>query len=115
MTERSLFRIYRDTRFSKDKTPYKTHAAAVVEGTGSAGSLYVQLGAEGLYVGGGSWHTASDQVQLVIAHILEGQLVRRAAVEGAEVGDRAHVDLARADGHIAEPHVVKHPLPQRRD
>ena len=26
---RSMFRIYRDTRFSKNKTPYKTHAAAV--------------------------------------------------------------------------------------
>src|SRR4051812_46691602 len=24
----SMFRIYRDTRFSKDKTPYKTHASA---------------------------------------------------------------------------------------
>ena len=28
----SLFRIYRDIRFSKDKTPYKTNAAASVEG-----------------------------------------------------------------------------------
>jgi uncharacterized protein (TIGR02453 family) len=26
-TNRSVFRIYRDTRFSKDKTPYKTHLA----------------------------------------------------------------------------------------
>ncbi len=49
-----VFRPYRDVRFSKDKTPYKTHAAAVVEGDGS---LYVQLGADGLYVGGGYWHT----------------------------------------------------------
>ena len=55
-----VFRPYRDVRFSKDKTPYKTHAAAVVEGDGS---LYVQLGADGLYVGGGYWHTAGDQVQ----------------------------------------------------
>ena len=55
-----IFRPYRDVRFSKDKTPYKTHAAAVVEGSGT---LYVQLGADGLYVGGGFWHTASDQVQ----------------------------------------------------
>ena len=55
-----VFRPYRDVRFSKDKTPYKTHAAAVVE---SDGSLYLQLGADGLYVGGGYWHTATDQVQ----------------------------------------------------
>jgi uncharacterized protein (TIGR02453 family) len=61
-----VFRPYRDVRFSKDKTPYKTHAAAVVEGDGS---LYVQLGADGLYVGGGFWHTESDQVQRLRAAV----------------------------------------------
>ena len=63
-----VFRPYRDVRFSKDKTPYKTHAAAVVEGDGS---LYVQLGADGLYVGGGFWHTATDQVQRLRAAVAD--------------------------------------------
>ncbi len=58
-----VFRPYRDVRFSKDKTPYKTHAAAVVEDGGAgSGSLYVQLGADGVFVGGGFWHTERDQV-----------------------------------------------------
>jgi uncharacterized protein (TIGR02453 family) len=61
-----VFRPYRDVRFSKDKTPYKTHAAAVVE---ADGSLYLQLGADGLFVGGGSWHTESDQVQRLRAAV----------------------------------------------
>ena len=61
-----LFRPYRDVRFSKDKTPYKTHAAAVVE---QDGSLYLQLGADGLFVGGGYWHTESDQVQRLRAAV----------------------------------------------
>ena len=61
-----VFRPYRDVRFSKDKTPYKTHAAAVVE---QDGSLYVQLGADGLFVGGGYWHTESDQVQRLRAAV----------------------------------------------
>jgi len=61
-----VFRPYRDVRFSKDKTPYKTHAAAVVEGDGS---LYLQLGADGLFVGGGYWHTSSDQVQRLRAAV----------------------------------------------
>jgi uncharacterized protein (TIGR02453 family) len=61
-----VFRPYRDVRFSNDKTPYKTHAAAVVEGDGS---LYVQLGADGLFVGGGFWHTESDQVQRLRAAV----------------------------------------------
>jgi uncharacterized protein (TIGR02453 family) len=47
-----LFRPHRDTRFSKDKTPYKTGQAALVgEGTGIG--YYVSLDARGLSVGGG--------------------------------------------------------------
>ena len=33
----SLFRIYRDTRFSSDKTPYKTHVAASFPWRASSG------------------------------------------------------------------------------
>jgi len=57
-----VFRPYRDTRFSKDKTPYKTAAAAVTEGPGGA-SYYVQVSAEGLYAGSGYYHLQSDQLQ----------------------------------------------------
>jgi uncharacterized protein (TIGR02453 family) len=56
-----LFRPYRDVRFSKDKTPYKEHAGAVVHV--GAGGLYVQLGADGLYVAGGYWRTQTDQAE----------------------------------------------------
>jgi len=56
-----VFRPHRDTRFSKDKTPYKTAAAAVTEGPGGA-SFYVQISAEGLYVGSGYYHLQSDQL-----------------------------------------------------
>ena len=45
-----VFRPNRDTRFSKDKTPYKTAAAAVTESQGGA-AYYVQISAEGLYAG----------------------------------------------------------------
>ena len=57
-----VFRPNRDTRFSKDKTPYKTAAAAVTEGEGGA-AYYVQISAEGLYVGSGYYMLASDQLQ----------------------------------------------------
>ena len=57
-----FFRPYRDVRFAKDKTPYKEHAAAVVIDD-REGALYVQLSADGLYVGGGYWHTQTDQAQ----------------------------------------------------
>lgn len=52
--KRSVFRINRDTRFSKDKSPYKTSAAAVWYRQGSgkdgAGVLYFHLGARGCFV-----------------------------------------------------------------
>jgi uncharacterized protein (TIGR02453 family) len=57
-----VFRPNRDTRFSKDKTPYKTAAAAVTESEDGA-AYYVQISAEGLYVGSGYYHLQSDQLQ----------------------------------------------------
>lgn len=53
----SVFRPYRDVRFSRDKSPYKTAAAA------SVGALYLQLSAAGLMVAGGYYDTAPDQVE----------------------------------------------------
>jgi uncharacterized protein (TIGR02453 family) len=59
--EAKVFRPNRDTRFSTDKAPYKTNAAAVVnEGGGSA--LYVSVSAEGLHVGGGAYGLERDQL-----------------------------------------------------
>ncbi|HTY71528.1 MAG TPA: DUF2461 domain-containing protein [Actinomycetes bacterium] len=52
-----MFRPYRDTRFSADKSPYKTTIAAELERGG-----YVQFSAAGLGVGAGSYHLAPDQL-----------------------------------------------------
>jgi uncharacterized protein (TIGR02453 family) len=57
-----VFRPYRDTRFSKDKSPYKTAAAAVTESQGGA-AYYVMVNAEGLYAGSGYYHLAPDQLE----------------------------------------------------
>lgn len=51
-----LFRPYRDTRFSRDKSPYKTAIAATI------GAGYVQFSAEGLFAGGGMYHMMPDQL-----------------------------------------------------
>ena len=50
-----IFRPYRDVRFSADKTPYKTHIGALLDGGG-----YIQLGADGLAAGCGVWHLDGD-------------------------------------------------------
>jgi uncharacterized protein (TIGR02453 family) len=52
-----LFRPYRDVRFSKDKSPYKTSIAATV---GPAG--YVSLSAAGLGAGSGMYHMEPEQL-----------------------------------------------------
>jgi len=62
---RSPFRIYRDVRFSKDKSPYKTSASAAFRWSESGPELSHQEGDPGGYfhlepgeafVGGGMWH-----------------------------------------------------------
>jgi uncharacterized protein (TIGR02453 family) len=52
-----LFRPYRDTRFSHDKSPYKTAIAA------SIGEGYVQLSADGLLCGAGTYTMSGDQLE----------------------------------------------------
>ncbi|MBI4458606.1 MAG: DUF2461 domain-containing protein, partial [Acidobacteria bacterium] len=53
----SLYRIYRDTRFSRDKSPYKTQAAAVFPVRGlpknSGPGLYFHISPEEVLIGGG--------------------------------------------------------------
>ena len=56
--EGHVFRPYRDVRFSKDKSPYKTAIGATVGGTG-----YVQLNAAAWPPARGMWEMASDQLE----------------------------------------------------
>ncbi|HYV66184.1 MAG TPA: DUF2461 domain-containing protein [Myxococcales bacterium] len=61
------FRIYRDVRFSKDKSPFKTHVAAMIglrggEEEGAPAALYVHLGLQD-FAGAGHWHLPSDKLE----------------------------------------------------
>ncbi|MFC4007943.1 DUF2461 domain-containing protein [Nonomuraea purpurea] len=56
-----LFRPYRDVRFAKDKSPYKTHQGAFVDRMPGIG-LYVEISSEGVFAAGGCYTRASDQV-----------------------------------------------------
>ncbi|HWH92328.1 MAG TPA: DUF2461 domain-containing protein [Baekduia sp.] len=61
--EVKLFRQQRDTRFSKDKSPYKTVTYGVIHGRPqTAASLYAQLSASGLFAGTGYYGMAGDQL-----------------------------------------------------
>ena len=68
--KRSMFRIYRDVRFSNDKSPYKTHVAAhfVLRGKpkgveGSGYYLHIEPGE--IFVGGGIYMPDGDQLKRI--------------------------------------------------
>ena len=69
----SLFRIYRDTRFSKDKTPYKTHAAAQFRhGLGKdvhAPGFYLHASLSECVIGAGIWRPDGPSVSKIRAAI----------------------------------------------
>ena len=70
---RSMYRIYRDTRFSPDKTPYKTHVSAAfshrtLPKQESAG-LYFHLAADQLWIGGGLYAPQGPQLARIREHI----------------------------------------------
>lgn len=53
---RSIFRLNRDIRFSKDKSPYKTHAGAVMTRSGGKkdqGLLYIHIDPAGCFTAAG--------------------------------------------------------------
>ena len=75
-----VFRPYRDVRFAKDKTPYKTHQGAFVA-AGPATGWYVEISARGVRTGAGFYEASSE---------------RLAAVRDA-IDRRPHRHRARAD------------------
>lgn len=71
---RSMYRIYRDTRFSADKTPYKTHVSAAfshrtLPKNESAG-LYFHLSPTELWIGGGLYAPQTPQLTQIRQHIV---------------------------------------------
>jgi uncharacterized protein (TIGR02453 family) len=66
--KKSMFRIYRDTRFSRNKEPYKTHVAAIIHPKGhweeSAG-LYLHIEPGEVYLGGGIYMPDGGQMKKI--------------------------------------------------
>jgi uncharacterized protein (TIGR02453 family) len=100
--EAKVFRPNRDTRFSHDKSPYKTNAAAVIQaGDGAAHALYLQISAQGLTVAGGAYMLGGDGLARYRAAVADDRsgpelaaVVERLERAGAEVG--AHEQLKTA-------------------
>ena len=87
--EKSLFRIYRDTRFSSDKRPYKTHVAAWWSHQGlaktSGAGYYFHVSAKDVVIAAGSYMPEKDQLAQIRHWLLDHhaefrKLLRRAAL-----------------------------------
>jgi uncharacterized protein (TIGR02453 family) len=69
----SMYRIYRDTRFSEDKTPYKTQAAASFRwrglDRGRGAGLYLEIGPSWTWMGGGFYAPEPADLVRIREHI----------------------------------------------
>jgi uncharacterized protein (TIGR02453 family) len=69
----SLFRPWRDTRFSEDKAPLKTHVAAVFPnrmlGRMNGAGLYFEVAPTHVWIGGGMYAPEGGQLHAVREHI----------------------------------------------
>ena len=65
----SMFRIYRDVRFSRDKSPYKTHAAAQFRHLAGkdvhAPGFYLHLEPGSVFIGAGVWHPDGESLAMI--------------------------------------------------
>ena len=104
-----LARQNRDTRFSHDKSPYKTRTYGVVhERPGSQAGLYAEVSADGLFAGGGYYMLLADQLERYRAAVLSErsgpaltEAVAQVEAAGAEVFGEA---LKRAPRGIDPNH-----------
>lgn len=110
--KKSIFRIYRDTRFSRNKTPYKTNIAASFELRGRHGptetpGLYLGIEPGEIYVGGGLYMPTGPQLK-AIRHAIATRPDDWLAVVGAK-------RFQREFGGIDGERLVKAPLGYPKD
>jgi uncharacterized protein (TIGR02453 family) len=87
--EKSLFRIYRDTRFSNDKRPYKTHVAAWwshqgLEKTSGAG-YYFHVSAKEVVIAAGAYMPEKDQLAAIRHWLLDNHEAFRKILQSAGI------------------------------
>ncbi|KAA6457207.1 DUF2461 domain-containing protein [Acidobacteria bacterium AB60] len=87
--EKSLFRIYRDTRFSADKRPYKTHVAAWWSHQGlqktSGAGYYFHISAKEVVIAAGAYMPEKEQLAAIRHWLLENHQAFRKMLQAAPV------------------------------
>ncbi|MFB3779346.1 MAG: DUF2461 domain-containing protein [Bryobacteraceae bacterium] len=109
---RAIYRIYRDTRFSPDKTPYKTHIAALFMPRGlvrhASGSLYFSVSPDVVEVAGGIYMPGPDELLTVRTHLAANHERLRVIVKDKKlrslVGDLCGETLTRVPKGFPSDH-----------
>lgn len=72
--KKTIFRIHKDIRFSKDKSPYKLHVASIINRAGKREAevpgLYLQIQANRISMGSGMYFLSKETLEDVRIHIL---------------------------------------------
>lgn len=69
-----LFRIFRDIRFSNDKTPYKTHMGSFIARNGrksERAGYYIHIEPGNSFLGGGIWHPQTEPLRAIRSEIFD--------------------------------------------
>jgi uncharacterized protein (TIGR02453 family) len=98
-----LFRPYRDVRFAKDKSPYKTQQGV----TFGDRALYLSLSAAGLFLACGYWQTSPDQIERLRRAVADD-------VAGAEL-ERAIAAVTKAGFSIGGEQITRVPAGYPKD
>lgn len=87
--EKSLFRIYRDTRFSNDKRPYKTHVAAWWSHQGlqktSGAGYYFHISTKEVIIAAGAYMPEKDQLSAIRHWLLDNHRTFRKLLQNPKV------------------------------
>jgi uncharacterized protein (TIGR02453 family) len=87
----SMFRIYRDTRFARDKTPYKTHVGIQFRHDlgkdAHAPGFYLHVEDGGCFAGAGMWHPDSPSLKGIREAMVEDPKAWKRAVGGKRFRD----------------------------
>jgi uncharacterized protein (TIGR02453 family) len=86
--KKSFYRIYRDTRFSADKTPYKTHIAAIFPARGhekhGAAGYYFHVTPKTIGIAAGNYMPGPEELLAVRTWLLKNHEAFRKAAKGPE-------------------------------
>jgi uncharacterized protein (TIGR02453 family) len=110
-SEKAIYRIYRDTRFSKDKTPYKTHIAASFRRFGPGhtdAGYYVGISHKEVAIGGGIYMPEPAALLAIRNHIADHHNELRRILRVRQVrdllGDLQGEQLSRVPKGFASDH-----------